>query len=358
MKEEALLITINNTNYNYGNRLQNYAIVHILSKMNIPCKTLCFEREKGRRIKLEIKRLCHLFSLYLLTSNKVYWTKTVKKELAFLKFDKKYIDMHYEENLDNLRDKYRFYLVGSDQVWNPLWYNNVRKRAYLLDFVKKGKKISVSPSFGLDSLPDEWEAYFKEELTKIPFLSVREEQGAKIIRQLTGRSATVLIDPTMLLDAEEWRKLEHKPIGCEEKPYILTYFLSTKCDAAEKIIKELSKDRNVYELLEEQDSVTSTAGPEEFLYLFSHADLILTDSFHACIFSFLYNKPFLVFDRCESINMNSRLVTLLQKFDLERKYYLSKMENDIWEHDYTEGYKRLEIERKKVFEYFMKAFEK
>ena len=123
-------------------------------------------------------------------------------------------------------------------------------------------------------------------------------------------------------------------------------------------MEEIREDKEVYELLNPNDKVAGTVGPSEFLWLFDHADIILTDSFHACVFSFLFNKPFIVYDRnWDGGNMNSRLETLLSKFSLERKYANSGIENDIWEHDYTEGYKELEIERKKSIEFLKKALE-
>ena len=114
--------------------------------------------------------------------------------------------------------------------------------------------------------------------------------------------------------------------------------------------------RDVYELLNAEDAVTRASDPCEFLWLFDHADLVLTDSFHACIFSFLFNKPFLVYDRnWTDGNMNSRLETLLKKFHLERKYASAGLENDIWEHDYTDGYKQLALERQKATDFLNKA---
>ena len=174
---------------------------------------------------------------------------------------------------------------------------------------------------------------------------------------MTGRDATVLVDPTMLLTKDEWRKVSKKPRGAKEG-YILTYFLSPKCDEAKTKLEEIKEDKEVYELLNPNDKIAGTAGPSEFLWLFEHADLILTDSFHACVFSFLFNKPFIVYDRnWNEGNMNSRLETLLSKFSLERKYANSGLPNDIWEHDYTEGYKQLEIERKKAIDFLKKALE-
>ena len=185
-------------------------------------------------------------------------------------------------------------------------------------------------------------------------LSVREEAGREIIKELTGKNATVIVDPTLLLSQEEWRKIERKPKGAE-KGYILTYFLSSMNEKAKKLLEKEKGNYRIYNLLDKNDLIAGKAGPSEFLWLFDNADLILTDSFHASVFSFLFDKPFVVFDRNWSEgNMNSRLVTLLSKLGLERKYAESGMSNDIWEHDYAQSYKQLETEQKKGLELFEK----
>ena len=143
-----------------------------------------------------------------------------------------------------------------------------------------------------------------------------------------------------------------------KESYILTYFLSPKCEEAIKQLEEIQDNRCVYELLNPKDAVAGSAGPSEFIWLFDHADLILTDSFHACVFSFLFNKPFLVYDRnWTECSMNSRLDTLLKKFHLERKYASSGLGNNIWEHNYEEGYKQLEKERLKAITFLKNALE-
>ena len=140
--------------------------------------------------------------------------------------------------------------------------------------------------------------------------------------------------------------------------YILTYFLSPKCEDANNQLEEIRHGRKVYELLDAGNWVAGAAGPAEFLWLFDHSDLVLTDSFHACVFSFLFNKPFVVYDRnWTEGNMNSRLETLLGKFHLERKYASSGLENDIWEHNYEDGYKQLELERQKATDFLKKALD-
>lgn len=96
--------------------------------------------------------------------------------------------------------------------------------------------------------------------------------------------------------------------------------------------------------------------PSEFIYLIANAKLVMTDSFHACVFSFLFNKPFLVYSREGSEgNMMSRMDTLLGKFDLKRKYVDSGLSNDIFECDYSNGYKQLVKERAKVEAFLHKS---
>lgn len=356
MNSKALIITINNMNYNYGNRLQNYAIVRILEKLNIKSRTLCFERNRYIKEILLIKRFIHKLTNYRLSGNKEYWKYLVEKDIKFNDFDRKYIRMHYTSRLYKVPKKFDYYLVGSDQVWNPLWFNDKRKEYYLLSFAEPEKGIAFCASFGIDYIPSEWENWFRDNLSNFRALSVREESGAGIIKELTGRTAEVLIDPTMLLTDKEWESIAKKPKGLCDEPYVLTYFLSPPCDAAKELKKELSSSIRVHSLCDYNDEVCRTAGLEEFIYLFSKASLILTDSFHACVFSFLFNKPFIVFDREIEISMNSRLETFLNKFGLERKYYGSDMENDIWEHDYLTAYDRLDKERERAIKFLRNSF--
>ena len=171
------------------------------------------------------------------------------------------------------------------------------------------------------------------------------------------RSAEVIVDPTMLLSIDKWRNVSRKPKGFKDNPYILTYFLSSKCDQASEQLEKLKKENlKVYEIFDKKNIVTRCAGPAEFLYLIDHASIILTDSFHASVFSFLFNKPFIVYDRNQTgSTMNSRLNTFLKKFQIERKYAMSKLHQNIWEHDYSVGYEQLNIEKKKAIDFLKRA---
>ena len=357
-KRTVAIFTIKS--HNYGNRLQNYALQSKLEEKGFLVYTL---QDTSIERKIEdilynhpaLKKLKMILKYYV--KHSFVLKKIIGRLNEFDNFEKKFIKNNWDfiskdYITTGIGEKYDVFVAGSDQIWNTN-FEFVTVNSFLP--FPHPRKIAFSASFGVDSIP--YDQTIVDCLNDFKALSVREEAGAKIIKELTGRDATVLVDPTMLLTQEEWRKVSKKPRGAKEG-YILTYFLSPKCDEAKTKLEAIREDREVYELLNPNDKVAGTAGPSEFLWLFDHADLILTDSFHACVFSFLFNKPFIVYDRnWDGGNMNSRLETLLSKFHLERKYANSGLGNDIWEHDYTDGYKQLEIERKKAIDFLKKALE-
>lgn len=356
MKKTATILTIRDYK-NHGNRLQNYAVQTVLEKRGCDVVSADFE---GKPCKFgymeEIKYRLYAAVGFRVTRHREYWEQRYAIASRFKAFNDKYIKSEEINQISDLQ-KRDFYVVGSDQVWNPIWYeySDIYRHIYLLDFTEPEKRVCMAPSFGTEDIPEKWKPWFCENLVNFPMLSVREEAGARIIKELTGREATVLPDPTMLLTVEEWRKISHRPRKAKNG-YILTYFLSPKGPDAEACLAQIGEGRRVYRLRDFTDPVAGSVGPSEFLWLFDHADLILTDSFHGCVFSFLFNKPFVVFNRnLKGLNMNSRMDTLLKKFRLERKFASSGLENDIWEHDYSEGYRVLEQEREKANDFLNKA---
>lgn len=348
------IVTINDPNPNYGNRLQNYAVDYVLKELGHDVSTLYVEKQLG--LKDKIKKVINVLTFYKLASDPKLSKNIYKKRVKYVKFNEKYLSMNRIDIFDDLSNSYDYFVIGSDQVWNPSWYDDRKKEAYLLSFAKKEQKVCFSPSFGIEEIPKEWESHFKTNLEKFGNISVREKAGADIINKLTGKKAEVLIDPTLMLDADDWRKISAKPEKIDlEKPYILTYFLGGRSKEKQEYIDKLSKKHGlaVYNLLDiEQEDVFIT-DPSEFIYMVDRAKIILTDSFHACVFSFLFNKPFQVFTRDgKEKNMMSRMDTLLGLFELKSKLYSESFEEqEIFKADYDRGYEILALERKKVYEF-------
>ncbi|WP_295067312.1 polysaccharide pyruvyl transferase family protein [Ruminococcus sp.] len=345
------LITIVDPIPNYGNKLQHYATYAVLKRMNNEVTSYTMEKPIIS-FKTRIAHIIHIVTRYRFTKQKTFWKYGYKKNMRFHIFNKTKLNIKYIKKTNGLEMKEDIFFVGSDQVWNTNWFNNKKEEMFLLKFIQDNKKKnSFSSSFGTDVLNKKWTERFSKELSKFNYISVREEAGKRILNCLIKREVKVLVDPTMLLTKEEWRIISNKPVNAKEG-YVLTYFLSPKCDDASAVLERVKENRKVYELLDLNDDIVGTATPENFIWLFDHADIVLTDSFHACVFSFLFNKPFLVFDRnWNEKSMNSRLETLLSKFNLERKYYYSGIQNNVWEHDYSEGYKQLEMERRKAISF-------
>ena len=336
-------------NENYGNKLQHYALQTVIEKMGFKVDSTLFIYDNYFKyvIKNLLKRLL----------KKVYPTRYIK----FKKFDSniKYSNNVYYRNKLHGREKYDYYVVGSDQVWNTTFpsFNLM----YLLKNINEGKKISYAASFGIDYIKKEYLNDFSSELKKFNHISVREDSGVEIINKLDDSIETcVLIDPTLLLTGEVWSSLAEKPKILKHKKYILNYFLGELSEEKKEQIELIAKKENclIINLLEKNDPFYFS-GPSEFLWLEKNAFLICTDSFHSSVFGLLFNRPFVVFDREDKEEkMNSRLDTLLNKFNLKnRRYNGKKLTKENLNHDYSEAYKILEKERKKSKEFLENALD-
>lgn len=334
-----------NDNGNYGNRLQNYAIQEVLKKRGINVETISNEINN-----YGLKYYINNFKTILVRILKL---NKHRRLVRFLKFNKNIkfanfgIDkLHIPKNINK---KYDYFITGSDQVWNPNF--NRMSDIDFLTFTTQEKRIAFSASFGISELPENMKEYYKKRLLGIEYLSVREDRGKEIIEELTGRKdVQVLVDPTMLLTAEEWDKVAKKPKQLKTDKYILNYFLGELSERRKKEIERVAKENNceVINILDKSSPFYET-GPSEFLYLEKNAFLICTDSFHSSIFAILYDRPLIVFDREDTkAKMNSRLDTLLKKFKLENRWYKNKITKEQLKVDYEETYKILEEERKKA----------
>lgn len=348
MKKVAIL-TIND-NQNMGNRLQNYATQQTLKKYGVIVETINNQLGiVGKNVaKQKIKNLIKQIS-------KIGKFERDKKFIDFnknIKFSKIYIDIdNIPENLDMYYD---YFITGSDQVWNPNFYRLTQ--IDLLEFANDYKRNSFSASFGVSSLSDDEKQRVKNALQKFNAISVREEAGKEIIQDVTGRTdVEVLVDPTMLLSAKEWDMVAKKPKKLKFDKYILNYFLGELSEKRKKEIERVAKENNckIINILDKNGPFYAT-GPSEFLYLEKHAFLICTDSFHSSVFAILYNRPFLVFEREDSnASMNSRIETLLSKFELKDRYCNGKISGKLLKCNYKNSHMILEKEKFKA-EVFLK----
>lgn len=325
------IITISEHN-NYGNRLQNYALQRFLLNYADNVDTIWWCKDnyllnKKFSIKTAIKYLLNYKETRLYINNK--YIKDCIREYNIKKFSDKYISIKYDYTINkDLSNKYDFFIVGSDQVWNTNfwmgWDSLVNTiNAVFLKFLSKEKRVAYAASIAIPEIPKDKEKIFKDGLNEMKAISVREKTGADLVKILTGREVPVVVDPTILLSKEEWQKIEMVPEWYNGEKYILTYFLGNPSP----IIKNIAKKNNwkIYNLMDKDNFDLYTSRVEEFVYLINHAQLVVTDSFHASVFSILMNTSFLVVNRQQKgvADMTSRIDTLMELFGYQDRYIVN-----------------------------------
>ena len=241
-------------------------------------------------------------------------------------------------------------------MWNPTYPST--SEINFLQFAPEKKRITYAPSFGIEKIPETLQSDYIKWLKEIPYLSVREEQGKKMVHELTGRDAEILCDPTMTLPADHWIEIEEKPAGIAETPYLLTYFLGDRTKDYDRYIKKIAdqyglKIINLYDVLDLQGYAVA---PQEFIYLIHHAQLVCTDSFHGAVFSILMHTNFVSFGRVENGgSMESRMQTLLSRFGLEQRSNQRVTEDSLFAADFTKADEELKKAREQALVFLKHA---
>ena len=371
------ILTINDYN-NYGNRLQNFASQEVLKSLGFSVETVVNNTKsthndnsniniikkvnnlKGMTIKQIYEKTA--FKIYRYAhKNKIKDCKSKRIE-SFKNFTLSNIsETNYSISLDNipknLGNKFDYFITGSDQVWNPTFRHF--SRIDFLTFAPKNKRVAYAPSFGLSEIPPRYVDKYKGWLSGMSSLSIREAQGAEIIKTLTDRDATILVDPTLMLSKEKWLSISKPALYKPKSPYLLTYFLGGITSENAKKIKQIASD-NKLELVnlgDIKDRNRYIADPSEFIDYINSAAVFFTDSFHGAVFSILLEVRFIIFDRISHIPaMNSRVDNLLSIFHLSsRKWNNTIANSDIFNVDYSHVAPILEIEQKKATDYLKEA---
>ena len=282
-----------------------------------------------------------------------HFSPRVNRWVNFVNWSRRIPTKHYYNCTglpEKAGEKYDFLFAGSDQIWNYS-FSSERFHDYFLQFSEYDKRASLSASFGVESIPDEWKQRYADGLSGMKYISVRETAGAKLVKDLTGRKVPVLVDPVMMLDRVEWlATAKQPPVDCSV-PYVLKYYLGDEDD--KKIDRWAERNGyRVYELMKEDKPELYSTGPGEFLSLIDHAALVCSDSFHCIAFSILFKKPFIVYARKGKLNnMGSRMETLMEKFGLSGRWDDALFESDYLNCDFQQFDVLLENERKLFRDY-------
>ena len=338
---------------NYGGMLQAFATTQYLEDMG--CEYELIRYKKKKNIVFLVKSLPRLFNRVLLNDKFEMMKKkigalrhpeyarnnTVRmaafdsfRKAHFIKLSQEYVG--YDELCAGTK-KYSAVITGSDQLWSPA---GLPTNFYNLQFVPNGiGKISIASSFGVNEIPWYQKKRTKNYLERIEHISMRENRGAEIVKELTGREVPVLMDPVFAFDKENWEKLipYSEP---EWEQYIFCYFLGDNPahriaarELAERSGKKIVTLRHLdqYVLEDEMfgDYAPYDVDPVRFLNILRNADCVCTDSFHGTAFSIICEKQFLVFNRYSdksSNSKNSRIDSVCQNLHLESRRFYGKQD--------------------------------
>lgn len=313
---------------NYGQRLQNLAMQEFLKSYFDEVFTI-------RQNEPSISKLGRIKKILKGILTGKYYAQ-IARERNFKKFDDSNISFYKikigKGNLDTFpEEKFDYFVVGSDQVWSP--YSSDVNESMFLTFTNYDKRIAISPSLACEKIPNSIVDKYVNYLNGIKYISTREYRGSDLVSSIIHRNVPTLIDPTLMFDATFWRKYEVKPKNKVSGEYCLIYCLGSSEDNEQ--IKELCKSLRLRTINIMHNRRYLSMGPGEFLYLVRNAKLVITDSYHGTIFSYIYRTPFLNFVRKgESVDMYSRFETLYAKFDIKPRILGDIKEKEIYSVDF------------------------
>lgn len=368
--------------FNMGSSLQAYAMFKLFSKLGNDVVVINYDEYANYllwRIKPIFHRLVYiLFSIFpflrfFCRKKYTYLVHVFSQQAKFKDFESNFIPLtdrkfRSSKELRHVKGKFDTYVCGSDQIWSPQMYDP----AYFLDFVdSSGKTIAYAPSIGVT------ESSFisenaKKLIRKLDYISCREREGAVVLSDITKKQVETVLDPTLMIDKEEWEQIIPAQRIIKEK-YILTYFLHTQHfenNIPYTFIKELQREKGLpvinIQMYNMQQVVVADkhlydCGPLDFLNLIKNAEYVITNSFHCCVFSFIFERTFFVSQRFrkddKEHDQNPRIYTLLETLNSQDALIIDG--NNKMKETANVGNSKdltlLKIRRKKSFDFIQNA---
>ncbi len=257
------------------------------------------------------------------------------------------------------------YICGSDMIWSEEFVKDWDY--FFLQFAPEQKRIAYAPSFGNNVISLENQELCGRMLSGIRHLSCREETGAAMVKQQFGADARQVLDPTLLMNKEEWNQILEKKERAIQEKYTLTYVFGGLSGARERIVSQIKEMKmGMYKVIpmnrnqNKKDACKGILGPEEFLHLYKDAEFIVTDTFHGMIFALIYEKPFIVLEREDGghwAKYSDRMTSTLKMLGLEERYLSSRstIPNRFKELDYSGIRQTIQQKRKESMEYLKYA---
>ncbi|MEQ4671090.1 polysaccharide pyruvyl transferase family protein [Providencia manganoxydans] len=319
---------------NYGGLLQAYALQTFLKKQGHDVLTVDFYVEDEKNI--QIKQLIRDFIKKYILRRQVdpIYSLTKKDKLRISQYTSHFIaeNIKKTQHISELNEftylkQYQFdaYIVGSDQVWRPSYSPGMS--AFFLSFLKddnKTKRIAYAASFGVDHCNE----FTEMELNQYSLLSqkfhaigVREDSAIVLCRKYLKVNAELVLDPTLLLEKDEYIKLINNDITSPPNGNMMVYVLD-KNDEKSQIINAVSENYKLQPYTVMPSSYNDVFPPvTQWLRGFLDASFVVTDSFHGVVFSIIFNKQFIAIgNRSRGL---ARFLSILKLFNLENRLIFS-----------------------------------
>lgn len=291
-------------NTNYGNRLQSFALQRALGSLGAQAENILIQptlRYRLQRVDLAMKALRSDGVGFL---RKKLGGEVVHARGSSMTLGERMLADFTAHHLLSRRgvirgelgwagvgSEYEMFIVGSDQVWNPLYTHGDPN--YFLQFAPFEKRIAYAASFGVTSVPFYMRAGYRTMIDGIPHVSVREPAAQELVFRLSGREVPVVLDPTMLLERRDWESCI-AAIDLKSEGYLAAFFLDP--DTGARVAEDVRAlgtqlGREVKRIADPLGRVSDPVTPFEFVSLIANAGAVVTDSFHAAVFSIIFNKP-------------------------------------------------------------------
>lgn len=315
---------------NYGGVLQSYALFHVLKELGHDVEIIDFRSDAARNRSF-LQRINLIFQRYNWTRNKKNKEPILTRELpkehvtAFMNFKNQYLN--YSPVLSNSTigeyvHVYDAIVIGSDQVWNDLRGKHL---FYFFDFGLpfKGKKITYAPCSVVTEIPSYNRYKLKRLLYDVDAISVRDKTTHSLVKTISGIDSEIVLDPTLLYGFDEFRSP-----SIVEEDYVFAYILGSEIiqghsAVLQKIFEKYGKMKVVAAIIPNislevekfADDIRYNASPDEWVKLIANAQFVYTDSFHGCVFSMKFHKPFFAYYK--DAKRTSRLLDLKTTYQLE-----------------------------------------
>lgn len=341
--------------YNCGSMMQTYALQTTLKKIGKSSEIIDFSNEGQKKL---YQVMFPNNSVKNIVKNIIIYPHKKRIEHNNLKYEE-FINNNFTvskskyTNMSELKDEnYEAIIAGSDQIWNITIDD--ADDAYFLPWVKNAKKIAYAPSFGAKNIMENTKDIekYKEYLNDFDYLSIRENNGKKWIKDLINKDVPVVIDPTLLLDEVDYTKLIKNQLKLPEKFifYYSPHYENDINDLVNSISRKLkmpvigfnSKTFFVKMMNIKGFKLPDIEDPSVYLELIKKAEIVITTSFHGTIFSSIFQKKFWVVKNGGMLKSDDRVYTLAKDLDLDDRIIPIKYD-DTFDYDSNKNYDKYKI---------------